>query len=128
MSAANDPVIRLYELLLKNPSHLGRLILIANLWNPETGRYDRGLPEHFRNRPEVEKAASNWHQTFFVEWLALPLPEKERDVGLYWRSIGGERDQIKTVRQQGEAALPPLVRSEERKLFIQDLTFILATL
>jgi hypothetical protein len=128
MPGQDDPVIKLYEFLLENPSVLGRLIYIANLWNPGTGRYDRGLPERFGGRPEVEKAVSNWHQAFFIQWLALPITEKERDVALYWRSIGGNRDQIKAIREQGEAALPPLVRSEERKFFIQDLSFILATL
>ena len=24
------------------------------------------------------KALTRWHHTFFVDWLALPLPEKER--------------------------------------------------
>jgi hypothetical protein len=128
MADQNDPVIELYELLLQNPSLFGRLIYIAGLWNPQTSRYDRGLPDRFRGRPEVEKALSNWHSAFFVEWLSLPLPETERDVALHWRSDGGSRDQIKTIREHGESAIPPLVRTEERKFFIQDLTFILATL
>ena len=76
----------------------------------------------------MEKALSNWHSTFFIEWLSLPMTAKERDVALYWTSIGGSRDQIKAIRAQGEAALPPLVRTEERKFFIQDLSFILAPL
>jgi hypothetical protein len=127
MAGPSDPLIELYELVVRVPSLIGRLIYIANLWNPETTRYDRGLPERLRFT-DADKALAKWHYTFFVEWLSLPLPEKERDVDLYWRSIGGSQDQIKTVRQQAEAAIPPLVRTEERKFFIQDLTFILATL
>jgi hypothetical protein len=46
-------------------------------------------------------------------------------VALY---LSSNRDQGKTIRQVGEAAVPPLVRAEERKLFIQDLTFIQAML
>jgi hypothetical protein len=34
----------------------------------------------------------------------------------------------KTIRELGEAAIPPLVRAEERRFFIQDLTFIQAML
>ena len=127
MPGPNDPVIELYELLLQNPSLFGRLTYIAGLWNSETARYDRGLPERFCFS-DADKALAKWHYTFFVEWLSLPLAEKERDVALYWRGIGGSHNQIKTMREQGGAAIPPLVRTEERKFFIQDLTFILATL
>ena len=120
-----SPVVELYELVLQTPSLLGRLIYIAGLWNPETSRYDRGLPDRFRG-VETDKALARWHQTFFVEWLSQTLTDKERDVALYWRSLGG--NQRKTIRELGEAAIPPLVRSEERKFFIQDLTFIQAML
>jgi len=82
------------------------------------------LPDRFR-LAEADTALAKWHYTFFVEFLSLPLPEKERDVTLYWSR---NRDQGKTVRQVGEAAMPPLVRAEERMLFIQDLAIIQAML
>ena len=126
MVGHSNPVVELYELVLQNPSLFGRLIYIAGLWNPETSRYDRGLPDRFRS-PETDKALARWHQSFFLDWLSQSLAEKERDVALYWRSPGS-RDQAKTVREMGEAAIPPLVRSEERKFFVQDLTFIQAML
>ena len=44
-------------------------------------------------------------------------------MALYWRS---NEDQNKTIRELGEAAITPLVSEEERKFFIQDLTFIQA--
>ena len=126
MPFPRDPIVELYELVLQTPSLFGRLIYVAGLWNPETHRYDRGLPDRFRF-DGADKALANWHRTFFVEWLALPLTKKERDVALYWSSVRGG-DQCKTLRELGEAAMPPLVRPEERRFFIQDLTFIQATL
>jgi len=75
--------------------------------------------------PETDQALAKWHYTFFVEWLSLPLPEKERDVALYRMGNPGPG---KTIRELGEAAIPPLVRAEERRFFIQDLTFIQAML
>jgi hypothetical protein len=124
MAGPSDSLVELYELMVHVPSSFGRIVYIANLWNPETSRYDRGLPERFRS-PESDSALAKWHYTFFVEWLALPLPEKQRDVALYRSS---NPDQSKTIRELGEGAIPPLVRAEERKLFIQDLSFISALL
>ena len=126
MVGHSNPVVELYELVLQTPSLFGRLIYIASLWNPGTSRYDRDLPDRFRG-PETDKALARWHQSFFVDWLSQSLTEKERDVALYWRSLGS-REQSKTLREIGEAAIPPLVRAEERKFFIQDLTFIQAML
>ena len=127
MVGRTNPVVELYELVLQNPSHFGRLIYIAGLWNSEAGRYDKGLPDRVRGA-ETDKALARWHQTFFVDWLSLSLTDKERDVALYWNSLGGDRAGMKTVREIGEAAIPPLVRAEERKFFLQDLTFIQALL
>lgn len=127
MTAFSDPVIELYELVQKNPSIFGRLLHIAGLWNPETSRYERELPARFRGA-SVDQALSKWHQAFFLEWLARPLADKERDVALYWKAAGGTREQARKLRELGESAIPPLVRSEERQLFLQDLAFIQALL
>ncbi|SRR5579883_3085590 len=122
-----NAVVELYELILKNPSLFGRLIYIAGLWNPETSRYEKGLPDRFRSS-ETDKALARWHHAFFIEWLSLSLTEKERDVAMCWRSLGEKGVQGKTLREMGEGAIPPLVRSEERKFFLQDLTFLQALL
>lgn len=125
MTAFSDPVIELYEIVHKNPSTFGRLLHIAGLWNPETSTYERGLPARFRGAL-VSQALSKWHQAFFLDWLARPLAEKERDVALFWNA--GTRAQSVKLRDLGEAAIPPLVRNEERQLFLQDLSFIQALL
>lgn len=103
------------------------MVYIAGLWNPEAARYDKGLPDRFRGA-DTAKALARWHQAFFLEWLSLSLTEKEKDVGIYWRNAGASPDGRKTIREIGEAAIPPLVRSEERKFFLQDLTFLQALL
>ena len=70
-----DPRVELYELVLQIPSLLGRLIYIASLWNLQMSRYDAGLPERLRF-PGADNALAKWHQTFFLEWLALSLKRK----------------------------------------------------
>jgi len=126
MTALRDPAIELYELIVRDPSVFGRLVYIAGLWRPETGSYERGLPERFRIAG-IDRALSKWHQAFFIEWLSKSLREKERDVRLFW-SRNDPETQSRKLRELGEAAIPPLVRSEERQLFLQDLGFIQALL
>jgi len=127
MAVTANAVVELYELVLQNPSLFGRLIYIAGLWNPELSRYDKGLPDRFRNA-DTDKALARWHKSFFIDWLSLSLAEKERDVALYWRSLAGDQKGMKTLREIGGPAIPPLVRDEERKFFLQDLTFLQALL
>ena len=125
MLGRTDPLVELYEQVVQTPSLFGRLICVARLWNPATSRYDRGLPDKFR-LPDVDRALADWHRKFFTDWLSQSLYDKERDLALYWRSVVSSPDHIGTLREIGEAAIPPLVRSEERNLFIQDLVFISA--
>ena len=114
-------VDELHRLILRTSTVLGRLIYVACLWNPLTGRYDRGLPTRFLSL-EAEEALGRWHHELFFQWLSQPSDEKQRDFICYWRSVGGSRDQIKAIRELGEAAIPPLVSPEERNAFLQDLT------
>ena len=110
-------------MLLQNPSIFGRLVHIAGLWNPETKRYERGLPDRFRNAG-LDQAISKWHQAFFMEWVALSLAQQQNDVVVYWNSLGRAAEQVKKIREQGEAAIPPLVEWAERQSFLQNLGFI----
>ena len=87
MTARVDPVIELYEIILKSPSVFGRIVQIAGLWNPAASRYELGLPERFRV-PGVDQALAKWHQAFFLQWLSQSLTEKERDVAIYWAASG----------------------------------------
>lgn len=119
----NNPALELYELLMQNPSIFGRLVQVANLLNPATKAYERGLPDRFR-KAGMDQAISRWHQAFFLEWLALSLDQQQSDVALYWTSLGRTADQLKKLREEGEAAIPPLVEWTERQCFLQNLVFI----
>ena len=113
----------LYDLLLQNTSIFGRLVHIAKLWNPETRRYERGLPGRFCNAG-LDQLVSRWHQAFFLEWLALSLEKQQRDVLLYWSSQGAPPEELHKIRELGETSIPPLVDWTERQSFLQNLGFI----
>lgn len=120
-----DPIAELWERVVEVPSVFGRLLYVADLWNVQTGRYDRGLPDRFRTT-EIDKAVANWHRVLFRQWLALTLDQKQDDISLY--STTGNQERIRAIRQDSETAIPPLVGYEERRLFIQDLTVVLPLL
>ena len=54
----------------------------------------------------------------------MSATQKQSDVTIYWTSLGGTREDIKKIRELGEAAIPPLVDWAERQSFTQNLTFI----
>jgi hypothetical protein len=64
----------------------GRLVYLANLRNPDSGRY-----EHF-GAEASESAAANrtlraLHEAIFREWVALPLQSKKEDIEIYISGI-----------------------------------------
>jgi len=121
MLQAQSPAVQLYELLLQNPSLFGRLIQVAGWWNPQLGRYE--LPERFKHAG-LDHAISKWHLAFFNEWLALSLTQQQNDVTIHWATLGRTREAIQKIRDQGEAAIPPLVDLPDRRAFQQSLTFV----
>jgi hypothetical protein len=120
---AANPAVELYELLLQNRSIFGRLVQVSGYWNPETSRYERGLPERFQNAG-LNAAIVRWHHAFFIEWMALSLTQQQNDVMIYWESVGRTPEQAQKIRTLGEAAIPPLVEFTERRAFSQNLAFI----
>jgi hypothetical protein len=120
-------LLELRDFLHRDPSFLGRLIGAAGLWNHATGRYNRNLPERFRGE-RIDQAVAQWHKSFFLEWLALSLEEKEADLTAYWESLGRQVDQINRIRAIAEAAIPPLTNSAQRQDCIHDLVLITALL
>lgn len=122
LSAAN-PAVELYELLLQNPSIFGRMVQVSGYWNPETSRYERGLPERFQNTG-LSPAIARWHHAFFIEWMALSLAQQQNDVLVYWNNVGRTPEQAQRIRALGETAIPPLIEFDERRAFLQNLAFI----
>lgn len=123
---AGDPGDRtaaLQQLVLQQPTIFGRLIYIACLWNPVTGRYERDLPSRVLG-PETDAALADWHNSFFFEWLTQSLEQKRSDVALYWTGIGGSRGQVDAIRELGEGAIPAGARAEERQAFLADLALV----
>lgn len=118
-SPTNNPALELYDLLMQNPSIFGRLVQVASFRTPGA----KDLPDRFRTA-SLDPAISRWHHAFFMEWIALSLSQQQHDVDIYWTALGRTADQLKRIREEGEAAIPPLVEWAERQYFLQNLAFI----
>jgi len=79
-----DPLADLWKHTLSRiPSFYGRLIYLTSLRDPNSGFYrHHGLSLAF-GREESGRALRESHERAFLEWLQLPLPQKNSDIASY---------------------------------------------
>ncbi len=72
----------------------GRLVYLAGLRNPDTGRYEHygaaGIAGH---EARVSRVLRQIHEQVFTEWIGFPLERKKADIELYISGI----DQVDRV-------------------------------
>lgn len=109
----------------------GRLVYLASLCNPNTGRYEHhGLALLFGD-PDADKALRNSHIDSFNEWLNFSLEQQKADLELYMTEIPGSRRAVleNWVRLMPYRNLAPAAaRPVERTLFLTDVEAVLSLL
>ncbi len=78
---------------LRELSHIetwyGKLVYLAGLRNPDTGRYEHyGATGNSSNSLDGSKALKRIHEQIFKEWVSYPLERKKADIELYIVGIG----------------------------------------
>ena len=113
------------------PSVFGRLVYLASLRNPNSGRYEHhGLALIF-GEDEANKALKKSHSQLFAEWLAFSVEQQKADLDLY---ISGLFEDKRTVVETWlklapyRNLIPSMVRGVERRLYITDLTALMELL
>jgi hypothetical protein len=113
------------------PSVFGRLVYVSSLRNPNNGRYEHhGLALIF-GEDDANKALKKSHIQLFSEWLTFSLEQQKADLELYLSGLPDNRDLvlenwIKLAPYRN--LIPSSVRGVERRLYITDLTALLAVL
>jgi hypothetical protein len=117
--------------LLNIPTFYGRLVYLAGLRNPDTGRYEHFGSSH-AGRMHASRTLKDIHERFFNEWIMHPLERKKTDVDLYIKGI----DQV----EQSELIdawlrltpyknlVPASIQGPERQRHISDFEAILGLL
>ena len=114
------------------PSSYGKLVYLASLRNPDTGRYEHfGLAQH-PNNADTNRTLRRSHETIFQNWVSCSLEQKKTDLDLY----------ISTIEQVDRAELldawlrltpyknlvPAAIQGPERQKHISDFEAILGLL
>ncbi|HUJ49958.1 MAG TPA: hypothetical protein VLW25_07150 [Bryobacteraceae bacterium] len=113
------------------PSVFGRLVYVSSLRNPNNGRYEHhGLALIF-GEEDANKALKKSHIQLFSEWLTFSLEQQKADLELYLSGLPDNRDLV--LENWVKLApyrnlIPSSVRGVERRLYITDLTALLAVL
>jgi hypothetical protein len=66
----------------------GRLVYLAGLLNPDTGRYEHYGAADSVSSLATSRAFKRIHEQIFTNWIGLPLKRKMADIQLYIFSIG----------------------------------------
>lgn len=111
------------------PTAFGRLVYLAGLIDPNSGKYaHHGLAHYFG--PETANAALvASHRECFMEWLALPLENQRADLEEYLSGIEGDRETVLRAWLQLERyreCVPAAALQVEKDLFLLDLETLLA--
>ncbi len=113
------------------PSVFGRLVYLASLRDPNTGRYEHhGLAQMF-GEGEADSALRESHTRAFSEWLAYNLEQQKSDLDLYLSSFQSDRRTILStwIRLAPYRNLVPVsARDPDRRLYLADLEALLEIL
>jgi hypothetical protein len=67
----------------------GRLVYLAGLRNPDTGRYEHfGGSDSLTHTLATSRALRRVHESLFKEWIGFPLERKKADVERYIAGTG----------------------------------------
>jgi hypothetical protein len=117
--------------LSRIPTVYGRLMYLASLRDQNSGIYrHHGLSAAF-GREESSRALKESHRRTFLEWLNLPLSEKNHDLALYLEALEDPRLMVVDHWLRSKlykTHVPVSARKRERELFVSDLQALLETI
>src|SRR5258706_6535628 len=114
--------------LLKIPTLYGRLAYLASLLEADTGRYrHHGLAALF-GQIEGNAALRESHMEVFLEWLNLPLKDRNADLNQYLVSLPERPERVVHNWRRSRAyrnSVPLAASVMERELFQADIEALL---
>jgi len=121
---ADQPYLRQLHLI---PTSYGRLVYLAGLRNPDTGRYEHyGAPG-----PETGKLLKRTHEAIFREWVTFPLEKKKADIELYICGIEVNKAELIDTWLRltpYKNLVPASIQGPERQKHVSDFEAILGLL
>jgi len=112
--SARAPGAQLWRQTLSQiPTLFGRLVFLASLRNPATGRYCHEPLARLLGDQDTDRTLCNSHHQVFSQWLGFSLVEQKSDLDEYLQTPLRALDYRDLV--------PPTARDVERQLYLTDL-------
>lgn len=114
-------------------SSYGRLVYLAGLRNPDTGRYEHfGSHQAYSGILIASRALKRIHEAIFREWVSFTLERKKADIELYISGID-QLDRTELIDAwlrltPYKNLVPASIRGPEREKHISDFEAILGLL
>ncbi len=111
----------------------GKLVYLAGLRNPDTGRYDYfGEVRNAHEDVEASRTLRRVHEQVFKEWVRYSLRDKKTDIELYISGIG-EVDRVQLIDAwlrltPYKNLVPASIQGPEREKHVSDFEAILGLL
>jgi hypothetical protein len=111
------------DFLARVPTVFGRLLLLANLRDPQTGRYAHPAFSEVLGAEEADRILRHSHHQVFSQWLCFSLGEQKEDLAEF---LGEPEARTRFASYRN---LPPATAHEvERLLYLTDLETLLELL
>jgi hypothetical protein len=108
------------KILARIPTHFGRLVYVASLRDPNTGKYVHETVTQLLGLEDADRMLCHLHHKVFSEWLNFGLAEQKADLDAYFSSAG----RVLSL-EECRAFTPPGIRDMEQRLYLTDLELIL---
>jgi hypothetical protein len=113
------------------PTVFGRLVYLASLRDPNTGRYEHfGLAQMF-GEDEADRALRQSHLETFQQWLGFGLERQKQDLDQYLAGLHRDPRAILETWSRVEPyrnLIPAAAPQAERQLYLSDLQALLELL
>ena len=109
--------------LSRIPTQFGRLVFLASLRDPLTGRYSHPLLSQLVGGEITDRTLCHSHHEIFSVWLGFSLAEQKADLDEY---LMATRAPLNLVPYRGIA--PATAHRVERQLYLTDLETLLELL
>ena len=109
--------------LVRVPTLFGRLVYLASLRDPASGRYTHESLAPLFAPEEVDRALRSSHQQIFQQWISAGLADQKADLDEYLSAAGGPRYALPY-----RSLTPAAAREVERQLYLTDLETLLELL
>lgn len=113
------------------PAVFGRLVYLAALRDPNSGRYEHhGLALVF-GESEADRALRRCHVQTFSEWLCFNLEQQKADLDLYLSALPDERRRVIDTWLRLEpfrTVVPSSATNSETQLYLGDFRILLGLL